>query len=305
MKTLTKTKITLAILLAVSSNVTLATKAQTAGEKDDNTEQSIIENSVVTKYSPEVTLDTVQEIFGHNLETQDTTLKTLLLAIGMDHTTNTSPNAESNIGIPFIVDKGPKYWVARLVNKDYEVEVLVNNALLLLFSKEEFPNAQQAADDLMLTASAKGYWPASYYIAERNLNKFLTRDLTKKISSAGAITTEKLKTIADDTMKRYNECAELGFAPCQYRIGFWLANSEKTVKDGLEVLRRAIKTTMSDKRYFGALDGAIISAAKEIVFKGEEAGLEHVVREEYTKLIQHQLSALTQAAAQATEIQND
>ncbi len=304
MKTLTKSKITLAILLVVSSNVTLATKALTASEKDDNTKQSIIENSVVTKYSPEVTLDTVQEIFGHNLETQDTTLKTLLLAVGFDHTTNTSPNAESNIGIPFIVDKGPKYWVARLVKKDYEVEVLVNNALLLLFSKEELPNAQQAADDLMLMASDKGYWPASYYIAERNLNKFLTRDLTKNISSVGAITTERLKAIADDTMKRYNECAELGFAPCQYRIGFWLANSKKSLNEGLNVLRQAIKTTSKDTRYNGALDGAIIMAAKEIVFKGEQAGLDYVVRKEYTKLIQQQLSTLTNEVEQFNGNQN-
>ncbi len=105
-------------------------------------------------------------------------------------------------------------------------------------------------------------------------------------------------------MKRYNECAELGFAPCQYRIGFWLANSKKSLNEGLNVLRQAIKTTSKDTRYNGALDGAIIMAAKEIVFKGEQAGLDYVVRKEYTKLIQQQLSTLTNEVEQFNGNQN-
>ena len=301
MKKFNNSKISIAIMLAVFSNASLAIKINPDDIKQANAEQSSINNSVVRKHAPEVTLDIVQELFGHNLDTQDTTLKTLLLAIGMDHTTNESPNVDSHIGIPFIVDKGPAYWVSRLVKSDYEVDVLVNNALLLLFSKEEFPNAQEAADDLMLTAADKGYWPASYYIAERNLNEFLSKDFSKATPSFGEIDTKKLQAIAADTMNRYNECAEIGFAPCQYRIGFWLANSEKTLSDGLNVLRQAIKTTMNDSRYSGVLDGGVLMAAKTIVFKGEEAGLDYVVREEYTKLIQAQLSEYSQDIKQAKE----
>lgn len=290
-------------MLTVVSSTALAITMSHAETKQVNEEQNSISNSVVLKPAPEVTLDVVQEIFGHNLDTQDATLKTLLLAIGMDHTTNGSPNAKSNIGIPYIVDAGPKYWVTRLIKKDYEVEVLVNNALLLLFSKEELPNAQQAADDLMLAASDKGYWPASYYIAERNLKQFLSKDLSKEATSFVEVSTEKLYAIGTDTMRRYNECAEIGFAPCQYRIGFWLANSEKSLTDGLNVLREAINTTINDTRYSGMLDGGIIRASEMIVFKGEEAGLDYVVREQYTKLIQAQLFQYSEDIKQAKEEQ--
>jgi len=304
MNTFIKSALTVVVLMASASNVPAVVDPQVAVAKND-VEQNVVDNNVSRKFSPEVTLDTIQEIFGHNLDTDDTTLKMLLLAIGMDHTTNESPNFNSFIGIPFIVEKGPGYWVERLNTGDHKTEVLVNNALLLLFTKEEIPKAKETAFQLMGAAANQGYWPASFYVAENNLMKYLAQDLSKSSSLTGEMKTSSTRVIAEDTMSRYSECAKMGFAPCQFRIGFWLANSEKTVKDGLEVLRLAIKTAMSDKRYFGALDGAIVSAAKEIVFKGKEAGLEYVLREEYTKLIQYQLSALTQEAAQATEIQND
>ena len=92
-------------------------------------------NSSAEKPFPEVTFDKVQEIFGHNLDTDDTVLKTLLLAIGMDHTSTESPHANERIGIPYIVHEGPGYWVARLKSGERKLEVLVNNALLLLFTK--------------------------------------------------------------------------------------------------------------------------------------------------------------------------
>ena len=252
-------------------------------------------NSPAEKPFPEVTFDKVQEIFGHNLDTDDTVLKTLLLAIGMDHTSTESPHANERIGIPYIVHEGPGYWVARLKSGERKLEVLVNNALLLLFTKEEIPRAQETAFALMKSAADKGYWPADYYVAESNLSKHLTVDYTEGSSSA-RVMDEKSKVIAKDAMTRYNRCADMGFAPCQYRIGFWLSNSTKTLKDGLDVLRTAIHTSRNDTRYQGVLDGALIMAAKEIVFKGDQVGMDKVVREEYANLVKQQLAMLGRAA---------
>jgi len=284
--------------MASASNVHAAVDNQISVAKSD-VEQSVIDNSVSRKFSPEVTLDIVQEIFGHNLDTNDATLRTLLLAIGMDHTTNESPNFKSSIGIPFIVDRGPGYWVERLNSGDHETEVLVNNALLLLFTKEEIAKAKETAFQLMEAAADRGYWPASFYVAENNLTKYLAVDLSDESPLTEEKKSSSIQLIAKDTMNRYNECAKMGFAPCQYRVGFWLVGTKKTLKDGLEVLRLAINTTMKDTRYSDVLDDAIVLAAKEIVFKGEDAGLDYVVREEYTKLIKHQLSARSQEIEKA------
>ncbi len=44
------------------------------------------------------------------------------------------------------------------------------------------------------------------------------------------------------------------------------------------------------------LDGALIMAAKEIVFKGDQVGMDKVVREEYANLVKQQLAMLGRAA---------
>ena len=247
---------------------------------------------VLVKASPEVTFDKVQEIFGHNLDTDDTMLKTLLLAIGMDHTSRNSPNANQDIGIPYIVHQGPGYWVARLKSGERKLEVLVNNALLLLFTKENIPNAKETGLALLKSAADMGYWPADYYVAEHNLTTRLTMDYSNVTPKTGAMDSDS-KVVAKDTMERYNRCAEMEFAPCQYRIGFWLSGSPQTLNDGLNILRKAIHTTMNDSRYQGVLDGALVMAAREIVFKGDQVGMDKVVREKYANLVQRQLSLMT------------
>jgi hypothetical protein len=251
---------------------------------------------ITEKPFPDVTFDKVQDIFGHNLDTDDTKLKTLLLAIGMDHTSSNSPHSSQRIGIPYIVSDGPDYWASRLKSGDRKLEVFVNNALLILFTKEEIPHAKEAGFALLNTAADSGYWPADYYIAESNLENHLTMDYDS-ISLKNGIISGDVMTIAKDTMFRYNRCAGMGFAPCQYRIGFWLSNSPQTLKDGLDVLRIAIHTTMNDKRYQGIMDGALVMAAKEVVFKGEQAGIDKVVREEYASLIKKQLAMLSKEHA--------
>ncbi len=248
----------------------------------------------IGKVTPEVTFDKVQEIFGNNLDTDDTMLKTLLLAIGMDHTSN-SPHSDQDIGIPYIVHRGPGYWVARLKSGERKLEVLVNNALLLLFTKEDIPKAKETGFALMQSAADMGYWPADYYVAENNLVNHLTKDYTNVTLKSGVLDADT-KSIARETMEQYNRCAEMGFAPCQYRIGFWLSGSQQTLKDGLNVLRTAIHTTTSDTRYRGVLDGALVMAAKEIVFKGDQVGIDKVVREEYANLVKRQLALISKPA---------
>src|SRR5690554_3140903 len=144
---------------------------------------------------PEVTFDLVSGIFGHNLDTSEERLQTLLLAIGMDHTTPTSPHFEEEVGIPFIVHYGPNHWVNRLTSGDMSVDVLVNNALLLLFAEADIPNREQAAFDLMKMASDKGYWPADYFVAETNLLNHLVRGPEVAIPLAPTIEASGLKQI--------------------------------------------------------------------------------------------------------------
>ncbi|MEH6814697.1 MAG: hypothetical protein V7677_19355, partial [Motiliproteus sp.] len=200
--------------------------------------------------APEVTYDRVQEIFGLNLETDESSKKLLLLAVGMDHTSPDSPFANQRIGIPFIVEAGPGYWVSRLKSGERKVEVLVNNALLLMFTDKEIPRKQEVARKLLEVAAESGYWPADFYIADFNLETKLSKDLQKTDYVRLPLRdNEQLRGVAEDTMARLNRCAEIGFAPCKYRIGFWLLGSEQTMPDGINVLKSAITTSIADRRY--------------------------------------------------------
>ena len=234
---------------------------------------------------PEVTFDRVSEIFGHNLDTSEERLQTLLLAIGMDHTTPTSPHFQEEVGIPFIVHYGPNHWVNRLTSGDMSVDVLVNNALLLLFAEADIPNREQAAFDLMKLASDKGYWPADYFVAETNLLNHLVRGPEVAIPMAPTIEASGLKQLARDTMDAFSRCAEIGFAPCRYRIGFWLSNSQQTLQDGLKVLQAAIDVNLKDTRYEDKLDGALVAAAQELAERGGAIGLDSDTVDQYSKLI--------------------
>lgn len=234
---------------------------------------------------PEVTFDRVSKIFGHNLDTDDGRLKTLLLAIGMDHTTPSSPHTEQKVGIPFIVHYGPDYWVERLTGGETSVDVLVNNALLLLFAEAEIPNREQAAFDLMERAADSGYWPAAYFVAETNLLTHLVREPEISTPTSLQIDHSGQERLAQETMAAYNRCAEIGFAPCQFRIGFWLINSPENLSDGLRVLQVAIDTSLKDTRYDGVLDNVVANAANQVVTQGGVIGLDSAAISQYQALI--------------------
>ncbi|MDN3385101.1 hypothetical protein QL995_20970 [Pseudoalteromonas sp. APC 3358] len=270
-----------------SVSVALLFFSMSAGATEETTE------SLPYKPSPDVSFEKVEGIFGQNINTSDSTLKMLLLAIGMDHTAVHSPHFSQSIGIPFIADRGPEYWVSRLKSGETELEVIVNNALLLLFTKESIPDGHNAALKLMTVAAERGYWPAEFYVAEKSLMERLVHDFSKPSPRTGKIQAESQRALAQATMDRFSRCAQMGFAPCQYRVGFWLSAGNSTKRQGLGVLRQAIQTTMKDTRYKGILDGALILAAQEIVRSGEEAGIDRVIREEYIKLVENYVAAAT------------
>ena len=238
------------------------------------------------KASPDVSFDRVEKVFGYNLNTSDPISTNLLLAIGMDHTSANSPSKDLDIGIPFIIDKGPGYWVDRLSRKDYAIDVLVNNALILLFSIEDIPDSEATASKVLAAAADKGYWPADYFIADTAINDELTRNFNAFSVVPYAISADQKKETARQTMKKLNRCAAIGFAPCQFRIGFWLSNSPSSLKDGIGVLREAIKTALKDNRYMGVMNGTVVMAAQLIVVQGGRVGLDDVILEEYAKLAQ-------------------
>lgn len=278
----------------------LFSMALTAGAA--NTEMAVEYEEI--KVAPEVTLDVVQDIFGFNLENAKGIKQIFLLAVGMDHTTPSSPHADQDIGIPYIVDKGPAYWVSRLKDEQLELEVIVNNALLLMFTKEDIPGSEEAATKLLSTASDMGYWPADYYVADYNITNYLSRDISELTNAGATIQDPHLKSIAAETKEMFSSCAELGFAPCQYRLGFWMTSTENSMKYGMEVLMRAIKTTLADKRYQGILNGSVIEAAKEVVMKGDLVGLDKIVRQEYLTLMQDQIRLLQRGTGMTADAAN-
>jgi hypothetical protein len=242
------------------------------------------ENEPVGKSFPEVTFDRVNEIFGDNLDSNEERLKTLLLAISMDHTSPESPHRDEQIGIPYIVHFGPGYWVNRLSSGDASLEVLANNALLLLFAEADIPSRDNAALNLMQRAATAGYWPADYFVAETNLINHWVRDAENLFPLANVIGQTDARQIATNAMATYNRCAELGFAPCRYRIGFWLANSQSSRNDGLRVLQAAIDTTLKDTRYEGVLNDSLIMATTQLIDNGERIGLDAAARQHYAHL---------------------
>lgn len=242
------------------------------------------EVNTTIKETPDVTFDRVQAIFGFNLDSTNTKLRTLLLAIAMDHTSKNSPHIHEHIGIPFIVDKGPNYWVSRLAAGDRSLEVLVNNALLYLFAKEALPNAEETALKLFESAADDGYWPADFYVAETYLENELTRNysnLPPLRAEMDAMSQQTAKT----AMVHLNRCAEVGFAPCQYRIGFWLMQSPKSLNDGIRVLMVAVDSTVKDSRYGTDLKGALSNAARTIIEHHSETNIESNVVEAYVGLL--------------------
>lgn len=198
-----------------------------------------------------VEFNEVTAMFSDNLVPKETLLRDLLLAIAIDHTASNAPDQVKLIGIPYILDKGIKYWARQLAKTPAPLDAIINNALFLLFSKERNKKSQSAALKLMKMAAHLNYWPAKYYIAEKNLEHHLSADYA---GTPEAITDRHLKNIARTTMRYYTDCAKRGFAPCQYRIGTWLITNNNQAKDGIKALQSAIQISSDDFRYQDMFD---------------------------------------------------
>lgn len=195
--------------------------------------------------APGIRTGTVQEIFGDRLKHPSPAEAMLLLGIGIDYGFPDSPFTDQRVGVPYIGADGPTEWVRRQVNGEARVDVWVNNALMLLFMEtDEFlPSARTAgAVSLLEQAASVGYWPAEYFLADRLM---ATYDIERK-SSADA---EALAGLLSDAQARYARCAAVGFAPCQFRLGFWAAQVPGQQANAARYLITAIETTRNDPRY--------------------------------------------------------
>lgn len=199
---------------------------------------------------PMLQFNEVTAMFGRNLEPEPGLLQDLLLAVAVDHTASNVPDAAKEIGIPYILGKGIAHWARRL-KKGAPLDVIVNNALYLLYSKDRSEESNKTALNLMKLAASKNYWPAKYYVAETNLKDYLVADYDLNSDAKMLIHDKSIQRVAATTMEYFLDCAKRGFAPCQYRVGTWLLTSEKHAVEALKALESAIHTSMSDSRYKG------------------------------------------------------
>lgn len=199
--------------------------------------------------APEISEEQVKEVFGDALSKANRAENLLFLAIAYDHNTKGSPTNKTYAGIPFIVDKGPGYWVKLFKMKDMSLDVLVNNAILLnhLPSKnDDTANRKQAAFKLLKHAANQGYWPAKVYVAETILEQ------NNKIQS---------KADLELAFKYLTECSSIDFAPCSLKLGMlYLADKSKPgawipfFESSVELVREDLRynkshETMSDLHF--------------------------------------------------------
>lgn len=192
--------------------------------------------------SPDVTHNEVNQLFGGNLNTATAEQNMLLLAIAVEQTNG----GKKGIGIPYIIESGPDFWVQRLNTNTPSVQSLMNNALLVLFTNEEIPDRNKHALRLIQLAANSGYWPAQFYVAEQELKKGKFMD----------------NHVAFGNLQ---SCAVANFVPCIFRIGFWLLESPQRKQEGIDTLKLAIYTATSDIRYKGYLKQTISLASKAIL----------------------------------------
>jgi hypothetical protein len=220
---------------------------------------------------PMLQFNEVTAMFGRNLEPEPGLLQDLLLAVAVDHTASNVPDATKEIGIPYILSRGIAHWASRL-KKGAPLDVIVNNALYLLYSKDRSEESDKTALNLMKLAANKNYWPAKYYIAETNLKNYLAADYELNSKVKMLINDKSVQKIADVTMDYFVDCAKRGFAPCQYRVGTWLLTSEMHVAEALKALESTINTSMNDSRYKRIFDQRLGHAALILSSIGPEFG---------------------------------
>ena len=202
--------------------------------------------------APEIRKQDVRERFGQRLENATRSENLLLLGIALDAVNAESPFKGREIGIPYLVGDGAGYWALLLSQGDHSVDVLVNNALMLLFADkgdEVMPQAERnvAAVKLLTLAQQKGYWPASAYLAEHYF------DLAAKPVLPPLIPDQIQSGYRKTAFDYYMACTKVGFAPCHLKVGFWYLSDHK-IEAGLPYLKAGVELIGRDKRYMTTPD---------------------------------------------------
>jgi TPR repeat protein len=201
-----------------------------------------------TPQPPNPTEQEVQAIFGQRLSHGDRPESLLLLAVAMDQQAQNSPTREENIGIPYIAGLGAGYWV-RLLQQEKanpRLDTLVNNALILIYAEgHTHPDdiTSAAAHQLLTMAAERGYWPAQVYLTEHQLSEWRRQGAPMRRTSG--LGDNKLER----TLRYLKNCAQIGFAPCQFQLGFWYLQEPPTQISGLDLLKAGIEVVRRDQRY--------------------------------------------------------
>ena len=203
--------------------------------------------------TPALSETDVQALFGDRLSKADRAENLLLLAIAFDHQSQESPTHEQPIGIPFIADVGPGYWVMLLQQEAStpRLSTLVNNALILTFLQEEghTEEARQQASQLLLQiAASQGYWPAKVYLAERTMARWVD-SMTIQIPLKQEELADIPQAEQEQVFRYLAECSQIGFAPCQFRLGFWYMQDGAKQEAAIEFLRAGVEVARRDTRY--------------------------------------------------------
>ncbi|EIF42786.1 hypothetical protein DOK_12001 [gamma proteobacterium BDW918] len=237
--------------------------------------------------APNVSLEEVKDVFGDNLDVMTGELQELMLAIALERTDTSSSFKSHRIGIPYIVYDSPESWLGRYRSGDRSVDTLVNMALLMVLSKSKTDETTRVGADLLRKASEQGYWPASSYTASNYLRQavLIGEGIGVQGMQSESAEGDRILKLGQMALDQLNNCADANFAPCQYKIGFWLADSADKAADGVRVLRHAVKVTLEDRRYQGYVDESFEQAVRVIYRAGEAAGLSEEVRDQYLALL--------------------
>jgi len=186
----------------------------------------------------------VEEIFGDRFSSLDRAEELFLMAVGFDNLAADADTAPP-IGIPYIVrGGGAGYWAMLYMQGERSTEVLVNNALILLFMQSPAGTEAQreaGAMKLLEQAAQQGYWPADVYIAQSSIARSIDKSLPQLPSLVA-----NLKRAHAALMR----CANVQFAPCQIDLGVWMMTGDV---DGTEsarlLLQRGLDIAARDTRY--------------------------------------------------------
>ena len=206
---------------------------------------------------PEVTRDQVEALFGQRLENADRAESLLLLAIALESSSSKANHSSNNIGIPWIVGESAGYWALLLKQGDRRVDVLVNNALLLMFSQGSNPSRAlrlKGSKTLLEQAADFGYWPAQAFLGE-----LLIEELSQPYQRPNSLDFDRSQKF-EQAFNYLKGCAKAGYAACHFKLGFWYASvgqveaAEPLFKAGLELIRRDRRYLSSDIMVTDALD---------------------------------------------------